>query len=257
MRLISGARYARVLPPGLRRKLIRPWHTLLGWEQQIRERRLYSAFVRSRDLVFDIGANHGAKSAAFLSLGARVVAVEPDPWCVTLLERRFAREIAGGRITLVPHALGRGPGKVLLRQFSLGGRNASGSDAFVEAVASQVGPPVQTVLVEMIGADSLFTQFGVPAFMKVDVEGMDDEVLAGLSQKTRFLSFEFNLSRKLLGVTERCVGEVVRLGFAEANFTEAADTCLRLQGWVHPCQILDEIRRRPNTNAVWGDIVVR
>ena len=41
--------------------------------------RLYSSFVKRGDLVFDIGAHVGDRVAAFRRLGARVVAVEPQP----------------------------------------------------------------------------------------------------------------------------------------------------------------------------------
>jgi protein-L-isoaspartate O-methyltransferase len=40
---------------------------------------LYRQFVKPGDLVFDIGAHVGDRVAAFRRLGARVVAVEPQP----------------------------------------------------------------------------------------------------------------------------------------------------------------------------------
>ena len=256
-RLIDGARCARAIPRGVRRRLKRPWQTLLRWEQQIRERRLYAAFVCSGDLVFDIGANEGMKSAAFLSLGARVVAVEPDPWCVRQLERRFYRQIASGRFTLLPAAIGREPGTILLRQFTERGRNASASESFLQSVASQMGQPVDSVIVKMIPTGVLLRQFGVPAFMKVDVEGMDADVLAGLPQRPTCLSFEFNLAPQLVASTEACIAEVIRLGFTQENFTEAANTTLLLSDWVHPRHLIEQVYRRTNGRTVWGDVVVR
>ena len=47
--------------------------------------RLYGRFVRRGDLVFDIGAHVGDRVASFRRLGARVVAVEPQPAMVKLL----------------------------------------------------------------------------------------------------------------------------------------------------------------------------
>src|SRR2546430_16588745 len=41
--------------------------------------RLYGQFVHAGDLVFDIGAHVGDRVGAFRRLGARVVAVEPQP----------------------------------------------------------------------------------------------------------------------------------------------------------------------------------
>src|SRR6476620_1541006 len=60
--------------------------------------RLYGEFVRSGDLVFDIGAHVGDRTACFRRLGARVVAVEPQPDCAALLRSEFG---ADGQVEVV------------------------------------------------------------------------------------------------------------------------------------------------------------
>src|SRR5262249_51809198 len=54
--------------------------------------RLYCEFVRSGDLVFDIGAHVGDRIAAFRRLGARVVALEPQPALVKTLQLIYGRD---------------------------------------------------------------------------------------------------------------------------------------------------------------------
>jgi hypothetical protein len=49
--------------------------------------RFYAQFLRRGDLCFDLGAHVGDRVRAFSRLGARVVAVEPDPLCAALLKR--------------------------------------------------------------------------------------------------------------------------------------------------------------------------
>ena len=49
----------------------------------------YSGFIGKGDLVFDIGAHLGNRSEAWLALGARVIAAEPQPICVQYLQKRF------------------------------------------------------------------------------------------------------------------------------------------------------------------------
>ncbi len=56
--------------------------------------RLYRQFVQPGDLVFDIGAHVGDRVAAFRRLGARVVAVEPQPALVRTLRLLFGRDAA-------------------------------------------------------------------------------------------------------------------------------------------------------------------
>jgi hypothetical protein len=53
--------------------------------------RLYGSFVRPGDLVFDVGAHIGDRVASFLRLGARVVAVEPQPSMVRALRLLYGR----------------------------------------------------------------------------------------------------------------------------------------------------------------------
>src|SRR3954451_22519767 len=64
--------------------------------------RFYGQFISTGDLVFDVGAHVGKRTAVFLALGARVVAVEPQAECVAELRRSFARN---DRLSIVPHAL--------------------------------------------------------------------------------------------------------------------------------------------------------
>ena len=257
MRLIHLSRCAKFLPPALRGWLLGPWKCLLGWEQSLYERHLYAQFIKPDDLVFDIGANRGGKSAAFLSLGARVIAVEPNPNCIDRLLKRFAKEVNAGRFVLLPAAVGRSAGRVQLRQFALDGGNTSGSDIFATALEQELGSPSAVFDVEMIAGASLFDRFGVPAFIKIDVEGMDAEVLSTVPRRPRMLSFEFNLLPHLLPITKACLAEVTRLGFTEANFTDAAGTSLLLRKWVPIDRILEEIARSAAGRALWGDVFVR
>ena len=57
------------------------------WRRQ-RLDRFYRRFIAPGDLVFDIGAHLGDRLAAFARLGARVVAVEPQPTFAAALRRR-------------------------------------------------------------------------------------------------------------------------------------------------------------------------
>jgi len=150
VRLMQLIALRRLLPRSWRTRLRTPWNQLLDLEQSGAERRFYRPFLRAGDLVFDIGAHHGEKCAAFLSLGARVVAVEPNPNGLALLSKRFPREIETGRLIVLPVAVGRSAGRVQLRQFLLDGCNASVSDVFARALEEELGAPSAVFDVEMI-----------------------------------------------------------------------------------------------------------
>src|SRR5262249_8565879 len=55
---------------------------------------LYGHFVRPGDLVLDVGAHVGDRVAVFRRLGARVVAVEPQPALVRTLKLLYGRDHA-------------------------------------------------------------------------------------------------------------------------------------------------------------------
>src|SRR5215475_10206863 len=73
--------------------------------------RLYGNFVRSGDLVFDVGAHVGDRIASFRRLGARVVAVEPQRSMVKALRLLYGRDRS---VTIEPFAVGARPGKARL-----------------------------------------------------------------------------------------------------------------------------------------------
>jgi hypothetical protein len=154
-------------------------------------------------------------------------------------------------------AIGRSAGRIQLRQFALDGSNATASDAFAASLLSEFDAPSAVFDVEMMPGASMFERFGMPAFIKIDVEGIDAEVLSTVPRRPRALSFEFNLSPHLLPITTKCLAEVTRLGFTEANFTEAAGTRLLLRKWVKPYDILEATEHLARGRSLWGDVFVR
>ena len=84
------------------------WRSVLMYHAiPLRRRRLtrfYAQFIRPGDLCFDIGAHVGSRLRAWTPLGARILAVEPQPECMALL-RRWYGDLA--HITLIEQAVGR------------------------------------------------------------------------------------------------------------------------------------------------------
>ena len=179
-------------------------------------RRFAEGFVRPGDLVFDIGAHVGDRTAAFAGIGASVVAVEAQPRLAKLLRWQFRRS---RRVTVVGAAVGRRVGTLTLRLNTRNPTVASASDGFVAAAGAgasgwegQVWD--ETITVDCTTLDALIARFGRPAFVKIDVEGFEAEVLAGLSPENapEALSFEFVTMDR--GPALQALQEAVRLGYA-------------------------------------------
>ena len=147
------------------------------------------------DLVFDVGANVGNRVDVFLSLHARVVAVEPLPECAQRLRDTFKR-----RCVVLETALGAAAGTAELRK---GNEDvlSTMSDRWIESTTASgrfADDSWGDVLrVDVTTLDALISDYGVPRFTKIDVEGFEQEVLAGLSTAIPALSIEYTLSSRI------------------------------------------------------------
>lgn len=128
----------------------------------------------ARDLAYDVGMNNGDDTAYYLAKGFRVVAVEADPALVATARTRFAHEIAEGRLTLLDVAVARAAGRLT---FHVNNRQPVLNTLYPPAVSADSWTQVE---VEARTLSSIVAEAGLPAFMKVDVEGADGEVLEDL-----------------------------------------------------------------------------
>lgn len=192
--------------------------------------RLYGRFIQPGDLVFDIGAHVGDRVAAFRRLGARVVAVEPQPPLARTLRLLYGRDAA---VVIEPVALGRAPGTI---EFFVNIDNptvSTASSQFVEAAASAPGWQGQTwskrIPIAMTTLDRLIAHYGLPSFVKIDVEGFEAEVLAGLTRSVAALSFEFTTMQREVALA--CIERCVALGYERFDATLGESQTLVFDGW--------------------------
>jgi FkbM family methyltransferase len=178
--------------------------------------RLYARFVKSGDLVFDVGSHVGDRIGAFRRIGARVVACEPQPALVKTLRVIYGRDKS---VTIEPVAVGRGAGQIELKINVDNPTVSTASDDFVKAADGAPGWQGQnwgkSITVGMTTLDMLIARHGMPAFMKIDVEGFEAEALAGLTQPVPALSFEFTTIQR--DVAQACIARCAELGYTRYN----------------------------------------
>lgn len=155
------------------------------------------------DLIFDIGANQGAKTDVFLRLGARVVAVEPDAASSRSLEERFlAFRIRPFPVTIVTRAVSHEIGTEEMLMDGPGSAVNTMSPKWAESLKRNSAnfrwghrglKFTETKLVETTTIDELIARHGIPFFVKIDVEGHELSALRGLGRPVPYLSFEVNL----------------------------------------------------------------
>src|SRR5215470_16225987 len=216
--------------------------------------RLYRQFIKPGDLVFDVGAHVGDRVASFRRLGARVIAVEPQPALVKVLTLLYGRDRA---VAIEPLAVGRSGGEIELKVNIDNPTVSTASAAFVRAAAGARGWEGQawtrTVRVSMTTLDALVERHGEPAFIKLDVEGFEAEALLGLSRAVPALSFEFTTIQRdvALACLERCSA----LGYTRFNSALGESQTL-LEDWLDAHEIAHWLKALPlAVNS--GDIYAR
>lgn len=215
--------------------------------------RLYGRFVQPGDLVFDVGAHVGDRTAAFRRLKARVVAVEPQPALVFTLKWLYGRD---RDVAIEARAVGRTAGTVAMRINVDNPTVSTASPDFVRAAAGADGWEGQvwekSIQVPMTTLDALIATHGRPAFIKIDVEGFEEEVLAGLTQPVCALSFEFTTIQRQ--VAQACLARCVALGFS--RFNAAIGESQELGEWRSAADIARWLDALPHA-ANSGDIYAR
>jgi FkbM family methyltransferase len=177
--------------------------------QRRRLRQFISPHLAEGELAFDIGANVGDWTEVMSGLGARVVAVEPQEGVAETLRDRFA---ADPQVSVVCSAVGEAPGTGLLHPAGTASQHSSMSDEWRAVATEHRGVTTwhEPTEVRVTTLDALIAEFGRPAFAKVDVEGYELQVLAGLNTPLDAITFEFH--RETLDELSRCIERIGELG---------------------------------------------
>lgn len=229
----------RRVVPGLKRR----YAALMRHRRLLR---IYRPLVAKDDLCFDIGAHSGSWSKVWLRLGARVVAVEPQPDLV-------AKYLVPLGVSVERVAVGDREGEATMSLAAEASTVASlaphWQDGYFKTMTwdRAIAVPVTTL-------DKLIAKHGVPQVCKIDVEGYEREVLRGLTHPLPLLSFEFQ-SRFVSHALE-CLDRIEQLGNYEGRILIGSDRFL--SAW----DSLDSIRRSlqvvcDTTPDRFGDVFVR
>ncbi|UZF94763.1 FkbM family methyltransferase [Bosea sp. NBC_00550] len=214
--------------------------------------RLYGTFLAPGDLAFDIGAHVGDRISSFRRLGARVVALEPQPGparVVRLIHRRDPL------VTLIEAACGDHEGSIALKINSANPTVSTASAAFIGAAVGARGWEGQVwdheITVPCTTLDRLILRHGLPRLLKIDVEGFEAHVLAGLTKAVPVISFEFTTIQR--EVAEACIALLETLGPYRFNVAIGESQQLELAAPASADAMGDYLRGLPHA-ANSGDV---
>lgn len=223
--------------------------------QEFKKRKhFYSTFLKKGDLVFDIGANIGNRTEALLSMGAKVVAVEPQSNCVAVLKSKFGNN---KDFHLFEGGMSDKKGEAVIHIANVDTISSMSEDwinEVKEGVFKQYSwQEEETVKVDTL--DNLIKTHGVPAFIKIDVEGFELNVLKGLTQKVRYLSYEF-MFPKFYDRALQCLDYIETLGEIECNFSWGESMEFANKEWFNSKEFRKELQKASETQN-FGDIYIR
>lgn len=217
----------------------------------------YSQLVTAGDIYFDVGANYGNRVSVMLSLGCKIIAIEPQKNCYRFLERTY-----GSNINLVKKAVGE---KEQLKQFYISDSHtiSTFSKEWIDAVKASGRFKDQqwnkTETVEMTTLDSLIKQYGKPFFIKIDVEGYELEVLKGLSTPINCISIEYTVPEQ----TDRSIQcieylqSVYKEQKIECNYSVSESMEWANKSWLPATEMIELIRKEEFIRTEFGDIYIR
>jgi len=216
---------------------------------------LHAQLVGQGALVFDIGAHVGDRTASFLRLGAQVVALEPQPRVFRALRLIHGRN---PRATLHCAAAGAAPAQITLY---LNSENPTVSTASADFIAASKGAQGwqgqvwdREIRVPVTTLDRLIADHGTPDFVKIDVEGHEAAVLAGLRRALPLLSFEFTTIQR--SVAYACIDRLGRLGRYQFNLSLGEDHVFEHAEWITADAMRAQIEALPEA-ANAGDVYAR
>lgn len=137
-------------------------------------------FIKSGNLVFDIGANKGDYARRCVALGATVLSVEP--WII------HAESLNIPHVTFINAAVSDQIGEIELYTSS----QSVFTSIYETWIKGHSGEATGTITVPTITLDHMIDTYGKPDFIKIDTEGHEHKVLAGLSHHIPALSFEYH-----------------------------------------------------------------
>ncbi|MDX2231119.1 MAG: FkbM family methyltransferase [Leptolyngbyaceae cyanobacterium bins.349] len=142
----------------------------------------------NKQLIFDIGMHIGQDTDFYLAKGFKVIAIEANPLLVQEAEVKFAEPIKNQHLKILNVGIDDKNGEF---SFYVNDTYSEWS-SFIKEIGER-GGIYHEITVPCVTMDKIFAQYGVPYYLKVDIEGNDIQVvkhLHTLKQKPKYVSVE-------------------------------------------------------------------
>jgi len=243
--------------------------------------------MQSDRLVFDIGMHLGEDAEFYLLKGFRVVGVEADPLLCDLCARKLRPFVDNGQLTIIQKAIADikdgDPWQNTVTFYRANVSVCGTISSNREEHYRRQGVKTEAIRVPVISFDEILERFGVPYYIKIDIEGGDIyclETLARHGARPHFLSVEaekydereqieqlsllqqigyskFQLTQQLGGFRNQKVTSPAREGkYVEWNFPSAASGLFGLElpndKWIESNELAKQLKKFAQEEKFWG-----
>ena len=129
-------------------------------------------------LIYDVGMCDGSDTAHYLASGFKVISIEANPLMAAYGKRRFESEISAGQLTILNIGIANRTGTM---PFWVNERRAEWS-SFMKEIGCRDGTPCHSIEVPCNRMEDILKHYGVPFYLKVDIEGHDHLCLQGIPE---------------------------------------------------------------------------
>jgi FkbM family methyltransferase len=215
---------------------------------------IFNDLISENSLCFDVGANIGKKTDLFLSLGAKVICIEPQINCIDILSEKFRDN---EKIKIVNIALGEKEDELDIF-ISPSDTVSTMSRDFIEATSLERFKGIiwdKKEKVKVTTLDNIISEYGLPHYCKIDVEGYELEILKGLTKKIKFISIEF--TPELKNKTFECISTIDKIGEYEYNYSEGESHLFAFDSWKTSEEIIDFLKENNDFRVSFGDLYAK
>jgi FkbM family methyltransferase len=220
-----------------------------------KRREFYSTFLEKGNLFFDVGANYGNRIEPIIDMGIHIVAIEPQNSCVKYLRLKY-----GKKISVVDKGLGADEEDKTMHVSDthvLSSFSNEWVSSNIESGKYSNSTWNEEKKISMTTLDKLINKFGVPRYIKIDVEGYESEVFKGLSQPIEFISFEYTVPEHIDKVI-MCLQRIMSISANQiiCNYSIGETLEWVLDEWITYDKMLIEVNSERFVKSGIGDIYV-
>lgn len=147
-------------------------------------------------MIMDVGMHLGEDTQFYLDKGFRVIAVEAHPQFVIDNKMKFADYIEKGLLEIVPLAIAEKNGSLPFYLFPDKGDWGTLDPGYAQRNIAR-GTAYKIVEVRSVTFDSILERYGIPYYLKIDIEGADILCIKSLhrfADRPKYVSFEAELT---------------------------------------------------------------